>query len=207
MAWHIKGELVESCSCNMFCPCWYGVKELMIMDQGWCGSPWLVRIADGNSNGVDLSGLSVVLAMFFPGPTLLDGNGTGRVIIDERATEEQRKELASIFTGEQGGPLEIPASLMSSWLPTQYAAIDISAADGGIDATIGDYGTIISRSLVNEAGDKISVKNAGFAVALQFGDNRADLAPSDGSEWRDPEMPEVWSGRSGAIGQIAWNVA
>ena len=39
MSWRIKGEFVESCSCNMLCPCWYGVKELMIMDQGWCATP------------------------------------------------------------------------------------------------------------------------------------------------------------------------
>ena len=34
MSWSISGEFVESCSCNMLCPCWYGVKELMVMDEG-----------------------------------------------------------------------------------------------------------------------------------------------------------------------------
>ncbi len=34
MAWTIRAEMVETCSCNMLRPCWYGVKELMIMDQG-----------------------------------------------------------------------------------------------------------------------------------------------------------------------------
>ncbi len=49
MAWTIKGEFVEACSCNMLCPCWYGVQDLMIMDQGWCASPWLVRVEEGEN--------------------------------------------------------------------------------------------------------------------------------------------------------------
>ena len=39
MAWNVKAEFVESCSCNMLCPCWYGVKELMAKrrDVPWHG--------------------------------------------------------------------------------------------------------------------------------------------------------------------------
>ena len=33
MAWHMSGQLIESCSYNMFCPCWFTVQELMIMDS------------------------------------------------------------------------------------------------------------------------------------------------------------------------------
>jgi hypothetical protein len=27
MAWTLKGYMTENCSCNMFCPCWFGVQE------------------------------------------------------------------------------------------------------------------------------------------------------------------------------------
>ena len=104
MSWMIKGEFIESCSCNMLCPCWYGVKELMIMDQGWCGSPWLIRISEGESEGVDLNGCNVLLSMFFPGPTVLDGEGTGRLYLDTQTSDEQRRELEAIFLGQKGGP-------------------------------------------------------------------------------------------------------
>jgi len=86
----------------MLCPCWYGVEELMIMDQGWCASPWLIRIAQGESNGVDISGCNVVMAMFFPGPTLYSGDGTGRVYLDNRTSNDQRRELEAIFTAKRG---------------------------------------------------------------------------------------------------------
>lgn len=206
MGWRVKGELVESCSCNMLCPCWYGVKELMVMDQGWCASPWLIRIQEGESNGVDISGLSVVLAMFFPGPTLLDGNGTGRLHIDDRADEAQRRELEAIFTAQRGGPLVVPGSLLTTWLPTMFSSIDITETDGTVTARVGDHGVIVSTRLVNEEGDRMTMQNAGFALALQFRNKTAELAPSNGSTWNDPDLPQAWEGKSGAVGSISWDV-
>ena len=72
MAWNMTAQMIETCSCNMLCPCWYGVKELMVMDQGWCASAIAFRVANGNSDGVDCSKLDVVLGVDFPGPTLFD---------------------------------------------------------------------------------------------------------------------------------------
>ena len=33
----------------MFCPCWFTVQDLMIMDQGWCASAIAFRTREGNS--------------------------------------------------------------------------------------------------------------------------------------------------------------
>src|ERR671919_2637334 len=100
MAWNLTGQLVETCSCNMLCPCWFGVKELMVMDQGWCASTLLFRIQQGSSDGVNLGGRTVVLALDFPGPTLLDGSGTARLYVDEEAGADQRGELEAICSGQ-----------------------------------------------------------------------------------------------------------
>jgi hypothetical protein len=43
MAWNMTAQMIETCSCNMLYPCWYGVKELMVMDRGWCASAILFR--------------------------------------------------------------------------------------------------------------------------------------------------------------------
>ena len=83
MAWSLTADFTETCSCNMLCPCWFGVKELMIMDQGYCAGALLFRVSQGSADGVDLSGRVVALAADWPGPTLLDGNGTGRLYIDD----------------------------------------------------------------------------------------------------------------------------
>src|SRR5687768_4383986 len=112
MAWQFRAQMTEACSCNMFCPCWFGVKEQMVMDQGWCGGSVSFEIEDGRSDAVDLSGRTVVLLVHFPGPTMLDGNGTARVFIDDAANDEQTRELSEIFQGRKGGMgLEMIASL------------------------------------------------------------------------------------------------
>src|SRR5215211_7975711 len=109
--WTLTGEWRETCSCNMHCPCWLGIQELMVMDAGYCGSTNLMRITSGHSNGIDLSGLALIVAVLWPGPTLFDGNGTGRLYIDEAADADQQRELETIFQGKRGGPMEILASL------------------------------------------------------------------------------------------------
>ena len=62
MAWNLTADFTETCSCNMLCPCWYGVKELMVMDQGWCASAWLLRVHQGNADGLDLGGRALAAA-------------------------------------------------------------------------------------------------------------------------------------------------
>lgn len=49
------------------------------------------------SNSIELAGRDVVLMLDWPGPTLLDGNGTTRVYIDDAADTNQQKELEDIF--------------------------------------------------------------------------------------------------------------
>jgi hypothetical protein len=71
MTWNLSGKMVENCTCNMLCPCWFGVKELMIMDQGYCAAPILFRIQNGSIDGVDLKRRDVVLAVDFPGQQYL----------------------------------------------------------------------------------------------------------------------------------------
>lgn len=206
MAWTITAEFVESCSCNMLCPCWYGEQDLMIMDQGWCASPWLIRIEKGNSNGVDISGCNVVLASYFPGPTLFDGKGTARVYLDASTSSEQRRELEAIFTATRGGPLEVIGGLVSTWLPMQVTNIDVAESDGRITAQVGDFGSIVSTRMVNQAGDKVTLQNAGFALIWNFDKKTADMAPSTGTRWHDPDLPLAWEGRSGAVGHLTWTV-
>src|SRR5437879_12235815 len=103
MAWRLTGQLIETCSCNMFCPCWFTVQELMIMDQGWCASAIAFRVRDGNADAVSLGGRTVVFGVDFPGPTLFDGNATGRPSFDEDTRAEQRRGGARICRGQRGG--------------------------------------------------------------------------------------------------------
>jgi hypothetical protein len=204
MAWNIFGELVETCSCNMLCPCWFGKAELMLMDQGYCGTSLLLRIREGTHEGVDLSGQNTLVSLHFPGPTLFDGNGTGRVYVNEDVSDAQAAALETIMQGAPGGGIEVPASLVSTWLPTKRAAINVTEADGALTAIIAGVGEMKSRRLVNDLGNKMTMQNAVFSVAFGHDSHEGDMAPSDGTAWNDADMPVNWTGRSGVVGQVTW---
>lgn len=205
MAWKISGELIETCSCNMLCPCWFGEPDLMLMDKGWCATALLLRVRDGSCDGTDLAGLNAILAIHFPGPTLLEGNGTGRVYVDDGTSDAQQKALEAIMQGQSGGGMAVPASLTTTWLPTRREVIAVTESDGKVEVTVGGIGGLASRRLVNEQGQRMTMHNTPFSMAFQFADQVGELSPSDGTTWKDPDMPEPWEGRSGVVGQIAWS--
>jgi hypothetical protein len=207
MAWNLTAEFTETCSCNMLCPCWYGVQELMVMDQGWCASAWLLRVQQGSADGVDLSGRTVAIALDFPGPTLYDGNGTARLYIDDAASADHCRELEAIFHGTKGGPMEILAGLVTKWLPTQVAKIDFQEKGGTLTATVDGFGQMKSQRLTNEAGQPTTMQNTGFTTALQFDNQAAQLAPSSGTHWSDPDMPRQFETKSGAVAKFTWRVS
>ena len=204
MAWNVSGELVEACSCNVMCPCWFGVKELMVLDQGWCDGTLLFRVNQGSSEGVDLSGRNVVVALDMPGPTMFDGNGTARLYIDDEASADQQRELESVFSGAKGGPMEILAGLLTTLLPTQTAGIQIHDEGGNLTITVGSYGVIKSNPLNDEAGNPTVIQNAMFAQALQLSDPQ--VAPS-GHRWTDTDMPRAFDTKSGGRATFSWSGA
>ena len=136
MAWRLTGQLIETCSCNMLCPCWFTVQELMIMDQGWCASAIAFRTREGNSDGVALGGRTVVFAVDFPGPTMFDGNATARLYIDEGANADQRRELEAIYSGQKGGPMAASPRSIAKWLPARSATIDVADEGDTITVTV-----------------------------------------------------------------------
>jgi hypothetical protein len=204
MAWNLTGQLVETCSCNFLCPCWFGVKELMVMDQGWCATTFLFRIRQGNSDGVNLGNLDVIMASDYPGPTLLDGNGTARVYITEGASADQRRELEAIFQGRKGGLMEIVSSLVTRWLPTQTTRNGVQEQGDTVNATVGNFGQVQSQRLRNEASQPMIMQNVGFAAVFQFDNQTGELAPGSGTRWSDPDMPRPFESKSGVVASFRW---
>ena len=202
MAWELKGQLIESCSCNMFCPCWFGVQNLMVMDQGWCDGLIGFQVAEGSSDGVALDGRNVVVAVHFPGPTLFDGQATARVLIDDGADEEQRRELETIFKGEQGGPMGMIAPLVSTWLPTEQANVEIAQDGETITVSAEGTGQMSSELLRDPEGNAFSMRGGGFIGGFRM--EEVNLAPTS-SDWTDPDMPHRFETKSGGRGEFVWS--
>ncbi|HZA62883.1 MAG TPA: DUF1326 domain-containing protein, partial [Nitrososphaeraceae archaeon] len=179
-------------------------KELMIMDQGYCAAPILFRIQNGNVDGINLNGRDIVMLFDFPGPTILDGNATSRLYIDDAADEGQRiKNLEAIFQGKRGGPMEMISSLTSKWLPTQSTQIEINEDGNNLTVTVGSFGKMKYGELKNESGRTMTLQGAGFASAFGMDDETFALAPS-ASQWSDPNLPHQFSTKSGVMANFSW---
>jgi hypothetical protein len=99
----------------------------------------------------------------------------------------------------------LAASLITTWLPTKRARIDVRDHNGDVHATVAGVGEIFSKRLVNEQGDRVTMQNAAFAIAFSLENKTAELAPS-ASKWNDADMPRAWETKSGAAGKIDWDI-
>lgn len=192
MAWHMTGQLIDSCSCKLACPCILGAAQ---PDQGWCSGVILFDIQQGNSDGVSLDSLKVAFAIDLPGD-FMSGNGTVRLYLDESANAAQRSELEALFQGKKGGPLEAIAGLVTKWLPTQSARIHTHMGDSP-SITIGNVGQITLARVKTQDGRQTRLENP--PALAPFGVQYHELARGDGSYMADPDMRRWVSGGEGGI--------
>ncbi len=90
-----------------------------------CLGYWAIRIDAGQFGGIPLAGLRAVIAFDTP-QHMISGNWTEILLIDETATPDQRAALQSILSGRAGGPWEVLARFVSTWLETRYPPIEFS---------------------------------------------------------------------------------
>lgn len=125
--WRIKGEYLESCNCELLCPCLLGPRgarggALARPTQGHCDVPLVFQIESGAYGPTRLDSIHAALVVHTPG-VMGDGNWTAGLYLDERASAEQRQGLEAIFTGRAGGVMAVVTSFISTWLPTRVAPI------------------------------------------------------------------------------------
>jgi hypothetical protein len=87
-----------------------------------CKGYWAVRIDEGRFGDVPLADTRVLVAFDTP-QRMIDGGWLQTIIIDEGASEAQRRALESIFMGHAGGPWEKLASFVATRQPTEFRAI------------------------------------------------------------------------------------
>jgi hypothetical protein len=122
VSWNLKGSYVETCSCELMCPC------LLSMDHGasndFCRVTLVFNIREGEIEGTDISGLKVAAIADSP-KVMTEGNWRLGVFIDEQATDEQADKLLQVFSGQLGGPMEALGPLVGEMLGVERAPIEI----------------------------------------------------------------------------------
>jgi hypothetical protein len=103
MSWQISGTYLEACNCDAICPCRrIDGKQGGRSTYGECTGTLSWQIVEGAINGLDMSDLRVVLALWYSDDE--PGSPWSWVLyVDERADEPRRAALEDIFTGRLGG--------------------------------------------------------------------------------------------------------
>lgn len=125
MSYHLEGDLLEVCTCDILCPCWVGENP----DGGTCDSSLAYHIRSGEIDGVDVSGLTWVNVVHIPG-NVMEGHWRAISYLDESATEEQAEALTRVFHGQAGGPIADLAQLVSEVIDVRRAPITLDVEAG-----------------------------------------------------------------------------
>jgi hypothetical protein len=73
--------------------------------QDYCRVMLVFHVKQGDVEGTDVSGLTVVAVADTP-KVMTEGNWRLGVFIDDKASQEQTEKLGAVFSGALGGPME-----------------------------------------------------------------------------------------------------
>ena len=122
MSWNLKGSYVETCSCDLICPCNASFSHGATYD--FCRVTLVFNIREGEIEGTDIGGLRVAAIADTP-KVMTEGNWRLGIFIDERATDEQAEKLTQVFGGQLGGPMAALVPLVGEMLGVERAAIEV----------------------------------------------------------------------------------
>jgi hypothetical protein len=129
----LDGTFMQACSCMALCPCWIGEDP----DGGKCDTFNAYHIDQGQINGVDVSGLTLVDVAQIPG-NILAGNWRLVIYVDNKATAEQQEAILNAFGGKLGGPLADLAGLVGEVVRSYPIPIEYRVEGGKGNLRVGE---------------------------------------------------------------------
>ena len=132
VTWRIRGEEVVSCNCAWGCPCQFNA----LPTTGRCEALLAWDIREGQYGDTQLDGVRFARIYSWPA-SIPEGNGTRRLVLDERTTPEQRAALVALESGEQGHPyFEIFAAVCPNVVEPVVAPIELEVDRGRRQARV-----------------------------------------------------------------------
>jgi hypothetical protein len=134
MSWSLKGNYVETCSCELMCPCNLSLDHGATYD--FCRVTLVFDITEGAVDSTDIAGCKVALIADTP-KVMTDGNWRVGVFVDAQS-DPQFDQLVQVFSGQLGGPMAGLAPLIGEMLGVERAQIVVD--DDGLrhSVRIGD---------------------------------------------------------------------
>jgi hypothetical protein len=194
----MRGELVLSCSCTVFCPCTLSL-GLAPPTEGYCQTWAGIRIDEGQFDETDLAGVKVGLIIEIPG-LMSRGNWTAGLFVDDAASIHAVKALTRIFTGRVGGSTHLLSILVGRFLGVRQAPI-VYRTEGA--TRIFTVEKIIDGAVTpirgKDKGEPVVIRNSEYWIAPDITVARADTSRvrAFGRNWN-------FAGRSAEICRLDW---
>jgi hypothetical protein len=99
MEWRLEGTVLIACNCDYGCPCNFNA----LPTHGHCEGGWTWHVERGLYRETPLDDLSFTVIVKWPG-AIHEGDGHAVILVDERADEAQRAAIATLVSGDVGGP-------------------------------------------------------------------------------------------------------
>lgn len=202
-AWNVSGQYYETCNCDFVCPCVPG--QLAVRPtKGDCQFAMAFQIERGSFGAVSLNGLGFIILGLTPAE-MAKGNWSVGLIIDARATAEQRDAVTAIASGQAGGPMSALSGLIGKFLGVESAPIsfDRNGRTWAIQA-----GSFVDMSATGASGlnpeKELRLEHTGHPAADSFTLARASRSHINalGLAWDD-----VSGGNNGQYAPFSWKSA
>jgi hypothetical protein len=97
--WRIRGPEISNCNCDWGCPCQFNA----LPTHGDCRAMTAMHIDEGHFGEVSLDGLKWVGMFAWPN-AIHEGHGEAFVVVDDKASPEQREAILTILSGGETEP-------------------------------------------------------------------------------------------------------
>jgi hypothetical protein len=198
MAWSVKGSYVETCSCELMCPCNLSFDHGATYD--YCRVALVFDIREGEIDGTDVGGLRVAAVADTP-KVMTEGNWRLGVFVDSRASDEQADKLVGVFTGQLGGPMAGIAPLVGEVLGVERATIDVQHDGVRHAVRIGDAVDFEIEDIVPfgvETGEPVRFSGMFHPVA-------SDLTMAEATRSRIDAFGITYDGKTGlSTSEFSW---
>jgi hypothetical protein len=157
-SWQVSGQYYETCSCDFVCPCILG-QMVATPTKGACTFAMGMQIERGTFGTVSLDGLGFIVLGYTP-EAMAKGNWSVGLIVDERANPEQRDAIATITSGNAGGPMAMMTGLIGKFLGVESARIQFERS--------GVKWTVKAAPLVDMAAEGVLGVNPGSTEPMHL---------------------------------------
>ena len=163
MSFVVEGNYFEVCNCDVSCNCvWLGPAS-----QDHCDLLLAWHVTSGNKDGVDLSGLNVVMAVHSP-KQMTDGGWKVALYLDDRASAEQSEALGAVFSGGAGGHLAALGPLIGEVAGVAPATITFEKTGGSLHAEVTGALSMSSDQVAGmDSREPAVIANAPFGAVTQ----------------------------------------